>query len=197
MMRACGERQPSLGFAASLKNARKTAFMRHQFIMAAGLLLSSRLPPEAQTLATNLFVASETPEAAPMLAPARVTRHPSQVAPAGLLLAAPVPKFTAGFIRRDTPSRNVETVLPVERFRTPDLVESRVVVFQSWGERLQFGGFKSTLHTHNARFGAQGLPVFCLGAPTTRRGGSAVSPHWNRPGVPFGRDERRRHQAPL
>jgi hypothetical protein len=175
----------------------KDSIMWHQLVIAAGLLLSSCLPAEAQTLATQFFVAPETPEAPPMLAPASPTRHPSKVARAALLLAEPVPKFTAGFIQRDRPARNVETALPVEGFRTPYLTESSVVVFQFWRERLQLEGFKSILQTHNVQLGAPGTAGLLPRVSDQAAVGSAVS----RTGIAlvfhFGRDARRRHQAPL
>jgi hypothetical protein len=171
--------------------------MRHQLLIAAGLLLSSCLPAEAQTLAGQLFVALETPEAAPMLAPASLTRYPSKVAPAAVLLAKPVPNFTAGFIPRDTPARNVETVLPVEGFRTPYLKESSVVVFQFWRERLQLDGFESTLQTHNVQLGPPGTAGLLPRASDQAAVGSTVSVTGIALVFRFGRDARRRHQAPL
>jgi hypothetical protein len=132
-----------------------------------------------------------------MFAPASPTRHPSKVAPAGLLLAEPVPKFTAGFILRGTPVRNLETVLPVEGFRTPYFTQSSVVVFQFWRERLQLDGFESTLQAHNVQLDPPGAPSLLPRASDQAAVGSAVSVSGIALVFHFGRDARRRHQAPL
>jgi len=130
--------------------------MQHQLILVVGLLLTSCLPAEAQTLTTQVFLGPALPEPTPMLAPASLNDFPSKVSPTSRPPQKPAARFTLLVIPAYAPDRNLESRSPVEEFRTPFLTESRLVVVQFWRERLQLDGFESSLEMQNAQLGPPG-----------------------------------------
>ena len=102
--------------------------MQHQLILVVGLLLTSCLPAEAQTLTTQVLLGPALPEPTPMLAPASLNDFPSKVSPTSRPPQKPVARFKLLVIPAYAPDRNLESRSPVEEFRTPFLTESRLVV---------------------------------------------------------------------
>jgi hypothetical protein len=129
--------------------------MQHQLILVVGLLLSSCLPGEAQTLATRVFVARVRP---------KVTTTPVRVS---LTHFPPRDSLTAGQPRKpvaqpivfvmSAPDRRPESQLLQEVVRTPLLTESRMAVIQFWRGRLQLDRFESTLHMQDVQLGPSGF----------------------------------------
>src|ERR1700680_3654594 len=130
--------------------------MQHQLILVVGVLLSSCLPGEAQTLATQVFLAEARPEPATMSVRAFPNHSPPNVSLASRLLRTPVAQVTVLVIPAYEPDRSQESRLLVEVVRTLFVTESRLVVIQFWRGRLRLDGFDGTLHMQNVQLGASG-----------------------------------------
>lgn len=133
-----------------------TSIMQQQLFLVVGLLLSSCVPGQAQTLTTQVLLARATPEPTPILVPASPSTLPSKVTPRSRLPQKPVAQSTLLLFPAYTPDPNPEMSSLVEEFRTPYLTESRIVVVQFWRERLQLDGFESSIHTQNPLLGLPG-----------------------------------------
>src|ERR1700676_5274239 len=130
--------------------------MQHQLILVVGVLLSSCLPGEAQTLATQVFLAPARAEPTTMLVRALPTPFPPNVSLPSRLPRTPVAQFTVLVIPAYEPDRSQESRLLVEVVRTLFVTESRLVVIQFWRGRLRLDALDGTLHMQNVQFGASG-----------------------------------------
>ena len=130
--------------------------MQHQLILVVGVLLSSCLPGEAQTLATQAFLAEARPEPTTMLVRALPTHFPPNVSLTSRLPRTPVAQFTVLVIPAYALDRSLESRTLVEVVRTLFVTESRLLVIQFWRGRLRLDGFDGTLHMQNVQLGASG-----------------------------------------
>jgi hypothetical protein len=170
--------------------------MRHQLILAVGLLLSSCLPLEAQTLTAQVFLAQARPEPTTMLAWALPIHSPPKVSLARRLQRKPVAQFTVLVTPAYEPDYSLESRWLIEAIRTPFVTESRLVVVQFWRGHLELDGMQGTLHMQNPRFGPRGS----VGPPPGHdQAGLASSFDLDGIGVVFrfGRDARTGHQPQL
>jgi hypothetical protein len=119
--------------------------MRSHLVLVFGLLLSSCLPLEAQTLATHVFLVQARPEPTTMLV---------RAAPADFLPRVPVPEFTN--IPAYKPDIGLENRLQIEEVKSLFVTESRIAVVQFWRGRLHLDGFDSTLHMQSIELGPSG-----------------------------------------
>jgi hypothetical protein len=127
--------------------------VRNQLILVVGVLLSSCVPAEAQTLPTQVLLAVARPEPATMLVRASVSYFPPKVSLTDWLPRTPVAQFT------DIPAYNpddLESRLMMEEVRTLFLTESRLAVVQFWKGHLHLDGFDSTVHMQSIRLGPSG-----------------------------------------
>jgi hypothetical protein len=178
--------------------------MQHQLILVAGLLLSSCLPGEAQTLTAQVFLAQARPEPTMMLVRALPIHFPSTVSPAHQPPRKPVAQGTVFFTPAYEPDRigradachgcrSVESWSRIEVIKTPFVTESRLMVVQFWRGRLQLDGIEGTLHMQNVQFG----PLGSVGPPPSHdQAGLASSFGLDGIGVVFrfGRDARTTRQ---
>jgi hypothetical protein len=167
--------------------------MQHQLILVVGVLLSSCLPGEAQTLATQVFLAQARPEPTTMLVRALPNHFPSNVSPASRLPRTPVAQFTVLVIPAYEPDRSLESRSLVEVVRTLFVTESRLVVIQFWRGRLRLDGFDSTLHMQNVQLSPSGS-----GGPPPSYDQAGVASSVDLDGISlgfrFGRDAQTRRQ---
>ena len=128
--------------------------MRHQLIIVIGVLLSSCLPGESQTLTTEVLLAQAHPVPTVVLARALLTHFPPKVSPTSGLPRATGAQFTD--IPAYKPDRSLESRLQIEVVKTLFVTESRLAVVQFWRGHLQLDGFHSTLHMQNIQLGPSG-----------------------------------------
>src|SRR5713226_6183978 len=111
--------------------------MQRQLILVVGVLLSSCLPAEAQTLTTQDFLPQARPE--PTMAVFRA--QPSHPLPTVLrsvqLSTKPVAHLSVLQFTAYSPDRSLESLSPVESNKTLFVSQSLLPVIQFWSGRLQ------------------------------------------------------------
>lgn len=128
--------------------------MRSHLVLVFGFLLSSCLPIEAQTLATQIFPVQARSEPTTMLVRAAPTYFLPRVSLTIFLPRVPVAQFTN--MPAYKPDIGLENRLQMEVVKTLFLTESRLAVVQFWRGRLHLDGFDSTLHMQNIQLGPSG-----------------------------------------
>jgi hypothetical protein len=128
--------------------------MHNQLILVVAVVLSSCLPGEAQTLATQAFLARASPETATMSVRASPTHLPLNFSLASRLPRTAVAQFTD--IPADQRDSSLESRLQIEEVKTLFVTESRLPVVQFWRGSLQLDGFDSSLHMQNIQLGPSG-----------------------------------------
>jgi hypothetical protein len=149
--------------------------MRNRLIVVVGLLLSSCLPLEAQTPATQIALAQTSPDLATILFPAPRIPLSAIVLPIQLFgKPLPHPAFLLDAAYEPDPS--LESRLPIESFRTPLLTESSFLVAHLW-RGLKLDLFQSTLHSHGRQLGSptSGVGFYYLRPSTNDQAGLANS----------------------
>jgi hypothetical protein len=131
--------------------------MQHQLILVVGLLLTTCLPGEAQTLATRVFVAPARPEQAMTFVRPSPTRAPQKASLTAGQPRKPAAQFTVLITPAYMPDRGRESQSLQAVVRTPLLTESRVTIVQFCRGRLQLDRFESTLHMQNVHLGPPGF----------------------------------------
>jgi hypothetical protein len=123
--------------------------MQHQLILAVGVLLSSCLPAEAQTLTTQVPLPQAHSE--PTMAVFREPpTHPLPTVFRSVQLSTnPVAHRSILPVTAYKPDRSVESLSPVENNQTLFVSQSLLPVVQFWSGRLQLGASESTLHMGN------------------------------------------------
>jgi hypothetical protein len=149
--------------------------MRDRLIVVIGLVLSSCLPLEAQTPATQIALAQTYPDLTTILFPA--TRFP--LSP----IVLPIPLFGKPFPHPAflldaayEPDPSLESRLSIESFRTPLLTESSFRIADLW-RGLKLDLFQSTLHSHGPQLGSptSGVGSYYLRPSTNDQAGLANS----------------------
>jgi hypothetical protein len=124
--------------------------MRNHSILAAGLLLSSCLPMQAQTPATQIVLAQTSPNLTMILFRAPQVRLSLTVLP--IQLPGKPLSHRAFFLGAAyEPEASLESWLPIEVIRTPLLTESSFLIARLW-RGLQVDGFDSTVYSQSSGF---------------------------------------------
>jgi hypothetical protein len=160
--------------------------MQRQLILVAGLLLSSCLPAEAQTLATQVFLAQARPAPTTILVWALPIPLPPKASLASQrprkLVAPPTVLLPPSY----EPDQSLESQPLIEPIWTPFITESCLVVVQFWRGHLQLDGIEGTLHMQNPHFGPPGS------GPPPGHDQAALASSFNLDGIEvvfhFGRD---------
>ena len=130
--------------------------MQRQLILVAGLLLTSCVPVESQTLKTQVLLAQVPPAATTILVWAIPTRLLPNAPLANQQPRKPVAPPTVFFSPSYEADYSLESQPLIRVIRTPFLTESRVVAVQFWRGHLQLDGVEGTLHMQNPHFGPAG-----------------------------------------
>jgi len=125
--------------------------MRSHLVLAAGLLLSSCLPMEAQTPLTPIVLAQRSPS---------LTMNLFRASLVGLSLTAlpveppgePLPHLSFPFYKEYKPEPSLESRLPIEEIQTSFLKESNFLVAHLW-RGIQLDMIDSTLQVGAPRSG--------------------------------------------
>jgi hypothetical protein len=126
--------------------------MRNHLVLVAGLVLSSCLPMEAQTPATQIVLAQTSSSLTMILFRASRVRLSLIVLPIQLP-GKPLPHPAFLWAEAYKPESSLESRLPIEEFRTPLLTESSFLVAHLW-RGLQLYIFESTLHSQSLQLGS-------------------------------------------
>ena len=138
--------------------------MRSHLVLVVGLLLSSCLPMEAQTPATQVVLAQTSPNLT--MIPVRTLRLRL------LLIALPIqlprkllphPEFLLAAAYKPEPS--LESRLSIEEFRAPFLTESSFLLARLW-RGLQLDVVDSTLHSQSLQLGPRSGSSFQGASPS-------------------------------
>jgi hypothetical protein len=121
--------------------------MRNQLILAAGFLLSSCLPVEAQTPSAQIVLAETSP---PPVVPMILVFRASPIRASTELPEQPLPHYSAPhptplLAAAYKPDPSLGSQLGIDEFRTPMLTESSLPVANLW-RGLNLDAFESTSH---------------------------------------------------
>jgi hypothetical protein len=126
--------------------------MRNYLVLVAGLLLTSCLPMEAQTLATQIVLAQTSPSLTLIVLRTSRVRLSPIVLPIQLP-RKPLPHPAILLAGTYKPEAGLETRLPIEEFRAPFLTESSFLVAHLW-RGLQLDAIDSTIYSQSLQLGS-------------------------------------------